>query len=119
MDAAPAARLYLDAVVAPTRSLPARGFLILIGVFTAMNLVVGTLMFALGARPVPIFLGIDVVAVCIAFFVSYRQARRRERVQVTAAEVRVLREHGETVETLWTSPTAFTRVAMEETGRTA
>jgi uncharacterized membrane protein len=38
-------------------------------------------------------------------------------VQVSADEVRVVREQGGTSRTLWTSPTAFTRVDLEETGR--
>jgi uncharacterized membrane protein len=117
MDAAPVARLYLDTVIAPVRSLPRRGFAILMGVFIALNLGLGLLFLRMGAAPVPIFLGIDVAAVSIAFAVNYRHARRSERVQVSAEEVRVERERGGRVETVWTSPTAFTRVGLEQTGR--
>jgi uncharacterized membrane protein len=109
--------LYLDTVIAPTRSLPVKGYAVLMGVLVAINLAAGVIFFLMGAAPVPVFLGVDVAAVSIAFAVSYGQARRRERVQVSADEVRVLHEHGEASEMIWTSPTAFTRVALEKTGR--
>ena len=117
MDAAPAARLYLDTVIAPTRSLPVKGFAILFGLLLAANLLIGTLFFALGAWPAPIFLGLDLVAVGIAFGVNYRQARSSERVQISADQVRVVREAGARSRTVWASPTAFTRVALEHSGR--
>jgi len=117
MDAAPAARLYLDAEIAPVRSLPVKGFAILMGVILTLNLGVGTMFLLMGAAPIPIFLGLDVAAISIAFAVNYRQAHRRERVQVSAEEVRVVRERGGRAETVWTSPTAFTRVGVQQTGR--
>ena len=55
---------------------------------------------------------LDLVAVGVAFAISSRGALKKERVQVSAAEVRVLLETPKGVETLWTSPTAFTRVAL-------
>ena len=63
--------------------------------------------------------GLDVLAVWLAFRASYRQSLRRERVQVSADEVRVIREEGDRAETVWASPTAFTRVALEPRGRYA
>ena len=117
MDAAPAARLHLDEVIVANRSLSRGGFFVVIGVVIALNLVVGTLFLAMGAWPAPIFLGLDVLAVWLAFRASYRQARSCERVQVTADQVRVVREAGRRSLTVWTSPTAFTRVALEQTGR--
>ncbi len=117
MDAAPAARLYLDTVIAPTRSLPVKGFVILFGVLLAANLLIGTFFFVLGAWPAPIFLGLDLLAVGLAFRANYRQARSRERVQVSADQVRVVRESGSEAQTVWTSPTAFTRVALDHGGR--
>ena len=112
-----AGRLYLDAVIAPSRSLPRQGLLILMGVLVMLNVIVGTGFVLIGAWPAPIFLGLDVVGVGVAFWVSNRRARALQRVQVTADQVRVLREDGAKVQTLWSSPTAFTRVGLEETGR--
>ena len=115
LGAMPAA-LYMDAVIRPNRSLSMRGFYWLIGVLVFFNLAVAGLMIALGAFPVPIFLGIDVLAVILAFRASYRSGGLFERVQVSAAEVRVLHQAGARSRTVWTSPTAFTRVAVEQPG---
>ncbi len=113
MDAAPA-RLHLDELIIPHRSLSRRGLFILIGLLVSVNLALGVVFVILGAPPIPVFLGLDVLAVIIAFRVSYRQARRRERVQVTADDVRVMREIGAESNMVWRSPTAFTRVLLEE-----
>jgi len=110
------AALYMDAVITPNRSLTMRGFYWLIGVLVLFNLAVAALMIALGAFPVPIFLGVDVLAVVLAFRASYRSGGLAERVQVSAAEVRVLHQAGARSRTIWSSPTAFTRVAVEQPG---
>lgn len=108
------ATLYMDAVIRPNRSLSKRGFYWLIGVLVAFNVAVATLMVALGALPVPIFLGLDVLGVLLAFRASYRGAGQVERVQVSAEEVRVIHQAGRIARTIWTSPTAFTGVAVED-----
>ena len=108
-----AATLYMDAVITPNRSLSRKGFYWLIGVLVAMNLAIATFMLVLGAIPVPIFLGLDVVGVLIAFRASYRGADQAERVQVSAQEVRVSHQIGRSARTIWTSPTAFTWVSVE------
>lgn len=113
MDAAPA-RLHLDEVIVPHRSMPKRGFVVLISLLIALNLALATIFVIMGAPPVPVFLGLDVLAVVVAFRVSYAQANRCERVQVTADEVKVLRETGQRSNMVWKSPTAFTRVLLEE-----
>jgi uncharacterized membrane protein len=78
----------------------------------AYNLVLAVFMFAIGAFPVPIFLGLDVAGVLIAFRVS-NQGGRRERVRVTPEEVRVTSDRRGAEKTLWTSPTAFTRLEVD------
>jgi uncharacterized membrane protein len=110
------ARLHMDAVLTPTRSLPKAGLYVLMGVLAAFNILLAILFLAVGAGPIPIFLGFDFLAVLLAFHLSYRQARRRERVQVSADEVRVVHEIGARQRTVWRSPTAFTRVELEAAG---
>ncbi len=103
---------FMDAVITPNRSLSRKGFIILISVMTAINAAIAAFFFAIGAAPIPVFLGVDLVAVVVAFAVS-RGAGANERIQVTAAEVRVLmlsREGAEHI--VWTSPTAFTEVDL-------
>ncbi len=111
-----AANLYMDAVLAPNRSLSKAGFYWLIGFLIAANLAIAAFLLAIGAVPVPAFLLIDVVGVFIAFRVSYSRAGQSERVQVTADEVRVSHEFGARSRTVWRSPTAFTRVSVDQPG---
>ena len=112
-----AAHIHLETVITPERSLPLTGFKVLLAVLIVLNLVVGGFFLAMGAWPAPVFLGLDVLAVWIAFRVSYRRAAVRERVVVTADEVRVLKETGDKADAIWSSPTAFTRVDLDRSGR--
>ena len=103
---------FMDAVITPNRSLSRKGFIILISVLTAINAATAAFFFAIGAAPIPFFLGFDLVAVVVAFAVS-RRPGANERIQVTAAEVRVLMRSREGDERIvWTSPTAFTQVDL-------
>ena len=117
MASAADAPIHLDVPTTPERSLPMAGFKVLLGALVALNLIVGAFFVAIGATPIPIFLGLDVLGVFIAFRVSYRRAATRERVVVTADEVRVIRELAGKSRAVWTSPTAFTRVELDRTGQ--
>jgi uncharacterized membrane protein len=112
-DAFPSSRLYMDAVITPNRSLSKRGFVVLMTILIAINAILAVIFHAIGAIPVPIFLGADVLAVFVAFRVNYNAARLSERVQVSADEVRVSHEAGRLRRTVWRSATAFTRVDVE------
>jgi len=105
--------LYMDAEIKPHRSLSERGFIILISIITAANVASAIVFLRLHANVVPIFLAVDVVAIIVAFLASFRAARMIERVQVSAAEVKVTYEAGDRVRVVWESPTAFTRVTTE------
>lgn len=110
---------YMDAEIRPNRSLSERGFIILISVVTLANCASALAFIRMGATFVPIFLGADLLAVFVAFMVSFRAARQIERVQVTSRDVRVTRETPRWSQVIWESPTAFTRVSVErEEGRT-
>ena len=103
---------FMDAVITPHRSLSRRGFIILISVLTGINSLTALLFIALHAVPVPLFIGLDVIAIIVALVASRRAALNLERVQVTRAEVRVVRETPKGAHTVWLSPTAFTRVSL-------
>ena len=111
-----AAPLYMDAVIKPNRSLNRQGLYVLMGVVIAFNLVVAIFFLVLGAPPVLPFLGLDVLALGLALRASYRAARRAERVRVTAEAVTVSREDEKGARVIWTSPTAFTRVGVDQPG---
>jgi uncharacterized membrane protein len=106
--------LYMDDAIRPHRSMSRQGLLAILGVLLAFNLLITAFLFAIGAFPAPIFLGLDFVGVLIAFHVSNRRARYGERVQVTHDEVRVIREGARGSDTLWTSPTLFTQVEIDK-----
>jgi uncharacterized membrane protein len=105
--------LYMDAVITPHRSLSDRGFMVLISIITVANCASAAVFLKMGATLVPVFLGIDVLAVLVALLVSIRRARNRERVQVSASEVRVVHETPAASTLVWESPTAFTRLFVE------
>lgn len=102
----------MDVLITPHRSLSEKGFIILIAFMTAVNCATAVAFVSMGATPVPVFLGLDLVAVVIAIAVSNRQSLSKEHVQVSAAEVRVMLETPRGEQLLWASPTAFTRVTM-------
>lgn len=108
--------LYMDAVIRPNRSMNQRGFHVVLGVMIAFNLMVAAFLLVLGAPPVLPFLGLDVLAVWLALRASFRASRRSERVQVTAEAVTVSREDEQGARVIWTSPTAFTRVDLDQPG---
>lgn len=110
------APLYMDARIAPNRSLSTRGMVVLLGVVIVFNLFIAVFLLVLGAPPVLPFLGLDVLAIGLALRASARASRRAERVQVTAEAVTVSREDEAGSRTIWTSPTAFTRVGVEQPG---
>lgn len=103
----------LNVEIRPQRSLSDRGFIILISVITAINCVTAAVFLSMGATFVPIFLGLDVLAVIVAFVVSFASARRIERVVVTESRVRLLEETPHRRILVWEGPTAFTRLFSE------
>lgn len=109
-----AAPLYMDAVISPNRSLSRTGMHVLLGVVIAFNLMIAVFLLVLGAPPVLPFLGLDVLAIWLALRASFRAAERKERVRVTAEAVTVSREDEKGVRVVWTSPTAFTGVDLDQ-----
>ena len=109
--------LYMDAVIQPNRSLSRRGLWLVLGVFALFNFWMAVFLFLIGAWPVPVFLGLDFVGVIVAFRIYRRFAERAERVSVDSDRVTVSRENAHGRSTVWSSPTAFTRVRFEENTR--
>jgi len=67
----------LNVEIRPHRSLSDRGFIILISIITAIHCVTAAVFLSMGATLVPFFLGLDVLAIIVAFAVSFASARRR------------------------------------------
>jgi uncharacterized membrane protein len=74
--------VFLDAVLAPHRSLPPAGFIILMAVLGGFSFVAGMVFVLHGAWPVMGFFGLDVALVYLAFRINYRSARCQERIRL-------------------------------------
>jgi uncharacterized membrane protein len=81
--------LYMDAELRPHRSLSVAAFKYMLTAVIAINVVVATFFWAQGAFPVAGFLGLDVLAIWLAFRFNYRAALRVERVRVSRGQVYV------------------------------
>jgi uncharacterized membrane protein len=75
----------------PHRSLGRRGFAFLMAVLAIMSFTVGMIFFSIGAWPIPGFLGLDVLAVYVAFRLSFRQARAAEEIRLSRSALTVRR----------------------------
>ena len=80
----------------PHRSLAGRGFGVLLAVVAGWNFLGAALCVALGAWPVAGFMGLDVLAVYVAFRMSYAQSRACERICIEGGQIIVERldQHG-------------------------
>lgn len=104
--------VFMDAEIRPNRSLSQRGFMVLITVVTVLNCASAAIFLSMGAVFVPMFLGLDLAAIVVAFLASYAAAKQIERVRVTDRQVQVFQETPKMSKLLWESPTAFTRVTL-------
>ena len=104
--------VFMDAEIRPNRSLSQRGFMVLITVVTVLNCASAAVFISMGAYFVPMFLGLDLLAIVVAFLASFAAAKQIERVLVTDRQVQVFRETPNWRKLMWESPTAFTRVTL-------
>lgn len=81
--------LFMDAELRPHRSLSLTAFQLMLIVVVVANVAVGAFFWVQGAFPVAGFLGLDVLALWLAFRFNYRAAQRVERVRVAAGKVHV------------------------------
>ena len=102
-----------DAVLYPNRSLPKTGFRAVMAIVIVSNLIFGTYFFLQGAWPVVGFCGLDVLAVWVAFKLSYAQGRLRERVRITREDMWIARVLPSGHETRWRLQPYWTRVFIE------
>jgi len=108
------ARIYLDQLVLPNRSLSRRGMWVVLGIIAAFNGLTTVFLLVIGAYPVPFFLGLDLVGVGIAFAViEHRRKTRYEQVRVSSDAVEVLRRSGGAARAVWSTSPAFTRVLLD------
>jgi uncharacterized membrane protein len=105
---------FFERVLLPHRSLPPRGFGILMLGLGLISLVVGIVFVSLGCWPVFGFFGLDVLGLYIAFRLSYRSARQREILRLSSDDFTVERIDIYGGRRHWRFQPFWLRVVLEE-----
>ena len=79
--------VIFSATLHPHRSLGRRGFLALMAAIGGAFFATGIFFWTLGAWPVLGFVGLDILAVWLAFRLNYRAARAYEEIEMSRAEI--------------------------------
>ena len=108
------ARVFFERVLLPYRSLPPRGFTLLMLVLGAISVAVSVAFVTIGAWPVCGFFGLDVLLVYVAFRLSYRSARQRETLRLADDEFTVERVGIRGDRRFWRFQPFWLRVIYEE-----
>src|SRR5258707_6964930 len=106
--------IFFDAMLYPHRSLPPRGFIVLMLVLSIVSFVAGVSFVLLGAWPILGFFGLDVLLVYLAFRASYRSARMHEWVRLTEDTLTVDRVAQRGERRRWQFQPYWLRVVFEE-----
>lgn len=106
--------IYMDAVLTPNRSLSQRGFIIAMSAIGAVFFFTGLMFWSMGALPVLGFFGLDILAIWLAFRLSFRRQREETRVTVTARSILLRHRDPKGREKQAEVPAAFARVELEE-----
>ena len=80
-----------SALLTPHRSLNRTGFLLVMAAVSVASFAAGIACLMIGAWPVLGFLGLDVLAVYVAFRINFRSAKAYEEILVTPSELRLRR----------------------------
>lgn len=113
-DAASTKPVFFERVLWPHRSLPPRGFRLLMLGLSLLSVIVGLIFVAAGAWPVCGFFGLDVALLYLAFRLSYRSARRRETLRLADGQFTVERVDIYGARRLWRFQPFWLRVVLEE-----
>lgn len=106
--------VYLDAVLTPNRSLSERGFAIGMAIVAVVFFLTGLMFYSMGALPILGFFGLDMVAVWLAFRLSFRKLEQQTQVTVTARSIRMRHRDPRGRMREAEVPTAFARVELDD-----
>ncbi|MSO64368.1 MAG: DUF2244 domain-containing protein [Alphaproteobacteria bacterium] len=106
--------LLFDAVLYPYRSLSPTGFAFLIGAIALVSFAAGIVFCVIDAWPIVGFLGLDVLLVYVAFWVSYRSARLSEHVRLSEHELLIERISPRGRVRTWVFQPYWVRGALDE-----
>ena len=110
----PGAGCPFERVLSPHRSLPARGFHLLMLILGLISLAAGIGFVSIGAWPVTGFFGIDVALVYLAFRLNYRRARSSETIRLAGDAFTVERVNVRGERRVWQFQPFWLRVILEE-----
>src|ERR1700759_5041937 len=105
--------VLFSARLTPHRSLNRTGFVLVMTFLSGISFAAGIAFLLMGAWPVFGFLGLDVLAIYIAFRINFRRARASEEISVTPSTLRLRRisHRGHVVE--WTFNPLWVRLDQE------
>ena len=106
--------VLFERVLLPYRSLPPRGFHLLMLLLGLISLAVGIGFVSIGAWPICGFFGLDVALLYLAFRLSYRSARQRETLRLAGDQFTVERVSIGGERRLWRFQPFWLRVVLEE-----
>ena len=109
--------LLFDAVLYPHRSLPPRGFALLMILISAVSFAAGLAFLLMGAWPVMGFFGLDVLLIYVAFRVSYRSGRISETLRMSRSELSIRRILPNGKMLSWSFQPYWLRVEMDDPPR--
>jgi len=109
-------KLIMDAALRPHRSLSLRAFKIMLMAVIVVNVAVAIFFWVQGAFPVAGFLGLDVLALWLAFRWNYRAGRAAEYVRVAPGKVHVAAVNKDGAATHWVLNPVWARVARDGRG---
>jgi uncharacterized membrane protein len=110
----PFGRVFFERVLLPHRSLPPRGFHLLMLILGLISLAVGIGFVSIGAWPVVGFFGLDVALIYVAFRLNYRSARRSETLRLAGDAFTVERVNLRGSRRMWRFQPFWVRVILEE-----
>lgn len=113
---APLGSLSFERVLLPHRSLPRRGFHLLMLTLGMISLAVGIGFVSIGAWPVMGFFGLDVALVYLAFRLNYRSARCSEMIRLAGDSFTVEQVGVRGERRMWRFQPFWLRVILEERG---
>ncbi|MBY0562702.1 MAG: DUF2244 domain-containing protein [Hyphomonadaceae bacterium] len=108
--------LFMDAVLRPNRSLSAAAFKMMLIAVIVINAMLALAFIAQGAFPVAGFLGLDVLALWLAFRWNYRSGQVAEYVRIAPGKVHVAAVDQRGGEKHWVLNPVWARVARDGRG---
>jgi uncharacterized membrane protein len=109
-------QLFMDAVLRPHRSLSLQAFRTMLIAVIAVNVAVAVVFIAQGAFPVAGFMGLDVLALWLAFRWNYRAAQAAEYVRIAPGKAHVAAVDANGAATHWVINPVWARVARDGRG---